>query len=150
MKKINLILTVHTSVLLAALLCIAACTNAQVKKQPDDGEDCALCGYWVWEENNINNQFSLQINSEDSLLVGRHCYVLNGGSKMDCSMSEEDITFTSEDSTSTELKVEVTSFYSGSTGLVRLKLIDNRLYWKILEEPKTEYYFPDEAILRKP
>lgn len=106
-----------------------------------------MCGDWKWEKNDDKHDFTLQIFQKDSLLIGKHCYIIDAGSKIDCASEEKEISFKTVISDSTKLTLKIKSFYSNEFGEVEIALINEKLYWKLLKAPKAEYYFPKAAIL---
>lgn len=123
------------------------CSMGQVKVSQE--LECLICGDWVWEKNDDRREFSIEIYKNDTLLYGKHCYILNSGDKMDCSVTDEDISFRTEYTNTSTIIVEINSFYLGEKGRAEIKLIGENLYWKLLKEPKGEYYLPMEAILHR-
>lgn len=109
--------------------------------------ECKICGNWSWEKNDDAHDFSLQLYQQDSLIIGKHCYVLNSGDKMDCAVGASDISFKIKLPVGDSVVVSLKSFYSGQTGEVRLKLVHDKVHWKLIKAPKGEYYLPKEAFL---
>lgn len=110
-------------------------------------DNCKFCGTWRWEKNDDRHDFSLEIQLRDGLLIGRHCYILNSGSKMDCATESKDFSFKIENPTSDTLTINVKSYYSGKVGKVLLEAKEGRMYWKLMRAPKGEFYFPKQAVL---
>ncbi len=111
--------------------------------------DCNICGQWSWEKNDDKHDFSLNIYMKDGILNGSHCYVLNGGEKMDCPDNKDQSSFSMSNFRYDTITVSIRSFYSGKTGKIKLEIKNGKLYWKLVKPPKGEYYFPKEAILVK-
>jgi hypothetical protein len=107
-----------------------------------------MCGEWRWDKNDDQHDFSVQISMQDGFLLGKHCYILDYGNKIDCS-SEQDISFKVPYPMTDSVQVDIRSYYSGVSGIVEVKLKSGKLYWKLIQAPKEEYYFPKEAVLVK-
>lgn len=108
--------------------------------------ECEMCGEWRWERNDEQHDFSVQISMQDGFLLGKHCYILDYGNKIDCS-SEQDISFKAPYPITDSVQVDIRSYYSGTSGIVEVKFASGKLYWKLIQAPKEEYYFPKEAVL---
>jgi len=112
-------------------------------------QSCRICGSWRWEKNDERHDFLLEISIKDSLIFGRHCYILDSGNKMDCSMESTDASFKTQISVADSMTVIIRSYYSNQKGLVKLELKNKKLYWTLIKAPKGEYYLPKNAILLK-
>ena len=114
-----------------------------------NGQNCSICGNWKWEKNDDKRDFTLQVMKLDSIIVGKHCYIVDSGNKMDCSAQDNDYSFKSAIPNSDSLTVKIRSFYSNEVGIVSIKYYKGKIYWKLLQLPKGEFYLPREAILIK-
>lgn len=112
-------------------------------------QECLFCGNWKWEKNDEKRDFTLQISKQDSIIQGKHCYVLDSGNKMDCALENNDFSFKSKITNSDSIVIKIKSYYSNEIGMVSLKYFNGRIFWKLLQAPKGEYYLPREAILLK-
>lgn len=126
------------------VLILISCGSHNSSAQSDE---CKICGNWIWEKNDNAHDFSLRVYQQDSLIVGRHCYVLNSGDKMDCALEASDFSFKIKLPVGDSVQVSIKSFYSGQTGVVRLKLVHDKFQWKLIKAPKGEYYLPKDAFL---
>jgi hypothetical protein len=116
------------------------CINAQ-------NHECKFCGTWRWEKNDEHHDFSIELSLKDGLLLGRHCYVLNSGNKMDCSNGGKEFSIKIELPKNDTVTLKVKSFYSGEVGIAHLEIKEGKLFWKLVKAPKGEYYFPKQAVL---
>lgn len=134
MKRYNFILIV--------LFLFYSCNSSGQQK-------CSICGDWKWEKNDETRDFTLQILQQDSIIVGKHCYILDSGNKMDCSPENDDFSFKAEIPSTDSLTFKIRSYYSNESGIVSLKYMNGKIYWKLKQLPKGEFYLPREAILIK-
>ncbi|RPH29517.1 MAG: hypothetical protein EHM93_17230 [Bacteroidales bacterium] len=112
-------------------------------------QKCSFCGNWKWEKNDEKHDFTLQILQKDTIVVGKHCYILNAGSKMDCSDNDNVFSFKFKPSNTDSLVLGIRSYYSNQVGQISLKYKNGKIYWKLVKAPKGEYYLPREAVLTK-
>jgi hypothetical protein len=112
-------------------------------------QKCLFCGNWRWEKNDEKHDFTIQILQRDTVLFGKHCYILDAGNKMDCSKNNNDFSFKFNFTTSDSIIFRIKSYYSNDSGKVCLTIKGDKLYWKLIQKPKEEYYLPREAILIK-
>ena len=108
--------------------------------------ECLICGEWKWEKNDEKHDFTLQILQHDSIIEGKHCYVLDAGNKMDCSTAIDDFSFKFEIPRNDSLTFKIRSYYSNEFGTASIKYLDGKIYWRLLQLPKGEYYLPREAV----
>jgi len=128
--------------LMVFMLCICVGNNLSA-----ESDQCKICGNWSWEKNDDLHDFTLQLYLQDSLVIGKHCYVLNSGVKMDCAAEPSDVSFKLKLPIGDSLQVNVKSFYSGQAGMVMLKLVGNKIHWQLIKTPEGEYYLPGDAFL---
>lgn len=127
--------------ILVASIVVSSCTSSR-------HSECEMCGEWRWENNDDQHDFSVKISMQDGILIGKHCYIIDHGNKMDCS-SEQDVSFKVPYPMTGSAQVDIRSYYSGASGIVEVKLRSGKLYWKLIKAPEEEYYLPKEAVLIK-
>lgn len=111
--------------------------------------ECKICGEWRWEKNDEQHDFSVQISMQDGFLLGKHCYILDYGNKIDCSSEREDESFKVSYRGIDSVQMNIRSYYSGLLGVAEIKMKNGKLHWKLINAPKGEYYLPKEALLIK-
>ncbi len=131
-------------ILLTSIVSVAVsrCTSSQ-------SSDCEMCGEWRWKKNDDQHDFSVQISMQDGFLLGKHCYILDYGNKIDCSSEREDVSFRVSYRGIDSVQMNIRSYYSGTLGVAEIKLKNGKLHWKLINAPEGEYYLPREAVLIK-
>lgn len=102
-------------------------------------------GKWCWDENSKNSTFSLHIKKNLNIYKGAYFAVAYEGERID--INEEAFAFkvSKKNSIITKIKAGI----RGGTGIIRLTIIKNKLEWRILKEPKSEFYAPQKAFLTR-
>ncbi|MDD5067318.1 MAG: hypothetical protein PHF84_09755 [bacterium] len=105
-------------------------------------------GIWAWEKNNGSRDFSVKIINNGKYYIGTYCAVVNNGGRIDCSENDTP-SFQFKNTQNDIITTEFKTYYTESTGKVKLTFHKNKLTWEIIKEPKGEYYCPKKAILYK-
>ena len=106
-------------------------------------------GSWEWEENNLNQSFSIDVISKNDSLYFSYCCVMQRGNKIDCSSEKDDYSFKVKNTEKLSFEAEFKTYFSFAKGKVKLTLQKDKLIWEIVEYTKGEYYFPTNAILKR-
>lgn len=109
------------------------------------GQD--ISGTWNWEyKNKHSSAISLKKINSDSY-KGRYCSVYYNGNRIDCSVDDNDHGIYLNKVSNNVFEGSFKSFYSGTTGKMRLEYlpVTNKIKITILEKPKGEYYLPDKV-----
>ncbi len=139
MKKIPVVLS------LATLILVFAKVFAQNKEVRSTGD---FNGHWVFTTE--SSVFDLLLTQKGSILTGSHCSTMLKGNKIDCFMNSSDVSINGTVKDSNMVTIDFKSYFSGSSGKAALRKISTtKMEWKIIEEPKGEFYLPDSAILTK-
>ena len=147
-------------ILVLVLLCFAC--SQQKKPEGDtaklltkDSADQAvsLTGHWVWEENSKEATFSVTIMKEGNAYIGRYCAVALSGNRIDCNdegFPESNYpSFIIKNLPGNEFTVNFKTYYSESTGKVKIRIEGEKMYWEVVEKPKGQYFCPDVAVLKR-
>jgi hypothetical protein len=125
---------------LVAVISLSSYTSSQYS-------GCKICGEWRWEKNDEQHDFSVQISMQDGFLLGKHCYILDYGNKIDCSSEREDVSFKVSYRGIDSVQMNIRSCYSGTLGVAEIKLKNGKLHWKLINAPKGEYYLPQGSCI---
>jgi biopolymer transport protein ExbD len=140
--------------ILLVVLLFLSCSqlaNAQgaTTKQPTKdsaNQAISLAGKWVWKTNSAT--FSVTIKKEGNAYIGKYCAVAFSGAKIDCDYYDPPA-FKIENVQGNEFIVNFMTYFSRTTGKVKIRVEGDIMYWKIVEEPKGEYYCPNVAVLKR-
>jgi hypothetical protein len=108
-------------------------------------------GKWCWDDNSRNSTFSITINKKNDIYIGDYFAVAYGGDKIDEGEKAFDFKTCPKNQVKTKLKTTMYSRpgkYKGP-GIVELTFINNKLQWRVIEEPEEEFYAPENAILHR-
>jgi hypothetical protein len=147
--------------ILAFVLLCFACSQQQkpegdtAKQTTKDlaNQTVTLTGHWVWVEDSEEATFSIFITKEGNAYIGRYCAVALSGNRIDC--NDEEIpesnysSFIIKSLPGNEFTVNFKTYYSESTGKVKIRIEGEKMYWKVVEKPKGQYFCPDVAVLKR-
>lgn len=121
------------------LLIGSACIDKAGARPPlveEPAPPSPFAGRWAAVESDVNNAFSLHIRQEGRQLLAYYCAVQRRGQLVECGDSTDHfLTFIADCPNAATFETPFISYASGQTGHARLTLIDNALYWKVLEAP---------------
>jgi len=107
-----------------------------------------LIGTWNWRSDDKSQEFTIKITRiEKDSVFGQYCAIYNNGSKIDCDF--DDINNLKGLITNDNIKLSFSSFFGAKNGKAEIKIFDNHIEWKIVKEPKGEYYSPQAATLSR-
>lgn len=118
--------------------------------------DRNLSGRWVFEEVVVGQSkpystFTVTIDEDRAENVrGRYCFITQNGNRIDCSPDNELNISGRISGDKDKAIVRFYSFFGASGGVAEITMINNRLLWSVIEQPKGgEYYGPIHAELRR-
>lgn len=107
-----------------------------------------LIGTWNWRSDDKSQEFTIRIKRiEKDSVFGQYCAIYNNGNKIDCDF--DDINNLKGLITNDNIKLSFSSFFGAKNGKAEIKIFDNHIEWKIVKEPKGEYYSPQIATLSR-
>lgn len=103
-----------------------------------------------WHAETSSMSFDLSIYQKENVLSGSHCSVMNNGDKIDCVITESDLSLSGIVGDSLTLLVTFKSQASLKTGTAKIsKLDDTTIRWRIINKPNGVFYIPEEITLKK-
>ena len=140
-KKIYLLiwLTIAASTIVFLLV-----TNLKPKKEKDlvGLMSQKVSGNWEWEKDSEVSAFSVIIER----YIGRYIAVAHRGEHIDARLEDEDPSFNIEKLDNGEVIVDFATS-GGAIGKVKLRFLNDKLYWDIVEGPDGICYCPQSAVL---
>lgn len=106
-------------------------------------------GEWIWKKNSENMMFFLRIKKKNEIYCGYYCAVALEGKKIDCYESDETPSFKFEDKGKKAITIKFKTHHSDSKTILKIKLKNNNLLWRIIKKPQGEYFFPLKAEMIK-
>ncbi len=107
-----------------------------------------LVGRWTWDGNSESSTFTIHIDRIESKYVGWYCAVGIYGARIDCSRNKNKFFEFPVTGINIHEFIFVTN-YSGSVGKARITLLDDKIWWDIVDEPYGEHYARKQATLSK-
>ena len=110
----------------------------------------SILGKWTWQSDDKSQQFTIDfIKLSNDSVYAKYCAVYNNGDKLDCDFDETINNIKGIVKNRKVFKVKFNSFFNAKNGLAEITIIDNsELKWKIIKDPKGEFYAPSECILK--
>lgn len=103
-----------------------------------------------WHAETSSMSFDLSIYQKENVLSGPHCSVMNNGDKIDCVVTENDLSLSGIVGDSLTVLVTFKSQASLKTGTAKIsKLDDNTILWRIINKPNGVFHIPEEITLKK-
>ena len=106
-------------------------------------------GNWSWEKNSQDQTFTINIKKIDDTYYGSYCAIAQAGNRIDCGVEGDDPSFRISNVKNNDVVISFKSNYSLAIGKVRLKLVEDKLSWEIIEKPEGDFFCPYNAILIK-
>ena len=105
-------------------------------------------GKWIWVKNSDTKDFSILIEKTNTIFNGYYCAVFLKGNRIDC--NEDKIpSFAFKYSNTNIIITEFTSYYSQTSGEIKLTFNNNELLWEVIKTPSGIFYCPTNALLIK-
>lgn len=110
-----------------------------------------LTGYWSWESDDGSNAFDLELFIENGELKGRHCSFFYDGLKIDCIDDSSPCSVILTQASTGIYEGTIQSGFSLSSGRIQISYDSNsaKMFFKVLQAPDGEYYFPKECFLTR-
>jgi hypothetical protein len=110
----------------------------------------SILGKWTWQSDDKSQQFTIDfIKLSNDSVYAKYCAVYNNGDKLDCDFDETINNIKGIVKNRKVFKVKFNRFFNAKNGLAEITIIDNsELKWKIIKDPKGEFYAPSECILK--
>jgi hypothetical protein len=105
-----------------------------------------LSGKWVWDKNNKQHTFSINLEKNNESYFGTYCAVAMSGNRIDCSPEKYANKFIYKPDNP---EFEYTPNYSRGKGIAKLSFVDNKLLWEIVQGPNSMHFAPKKAYLTK-
>lgn len=123
-------------------------SNKEVLVKGDDKNTKNLIGTWNWRSDDKSQEFTIKIKRiEKDSVFGQYCAIYNNGGKIDCDF--DDINNIKGLIVKDKIQLSFNSFFGAKNGKAEIKFFDNYIEWKIIKEPKGEYYSPQSATLSR-
>lgn len=135
-------------IIVASTIVFLLVTNLKPNKEKDlvGLMSQKVSGNWEWEKDSEVSAFSVIIEQMGGHYIGRYIAVAHGGEHIDARLEDDDPSFNIEKPDNGAVIVYfITS--GGAIGKVKLRFLNDKLYWDIVEEPDGIYYCPQSAVL---
>ena len=103
-------------------------------------------GQWCWDKDSGVSAFTIVVKKVAGIYRGGYFAVAQHGNRID----DNDTAFSFKVTEKNMIKTKLKSGIDGSIGLIQLKIrSDNKMEWLVLQKPKGEFFFPQEAMLHR-
>jgi len=107
-------------------------------------------GYWEWEKNNDNQDFSIDIKIINNKLFLSYCCVMQEGQKIDCPDNDgNQYSLTVLQPDEGFFQSSFKSYYNELLGEVKISLVGEKLIWEIIKTPGSNFFCPNKATFKK-